>query len=147
MPKPNGPQFIRLYRGLVAHHEHLDPNLGSHWTPDYTVAYNFATSRDAEGYPIDNDYEFSNDDFSGSGKGTILEADVHKRHIIDPGTEEHENWRDMMGVLGPESHEQERTVRPGAPVHLRSITQVNEHKGVEREVKRFPVSRRSIGRA
>ena len=130
-----------MYRGVAAHPEHLDPNLGSHWTPDYNVAYNFATSRDFEGYLPESDEEWDD-----PGKVTILEADVHKRHIIDPNSEEYENWRDMMGVLGPESHEQEHTVRPGAPVHLRSITEVDDRAGTQ-TTRNFPVSRRSIGRA
>lgn len=123
MPRPNGPQFIQLYRGLQeATPETLDKHrMGPHWTTDYDVARDFA-GVDWEGSP-----------------GTIVGAKVHRRHIIEEGSQEWENVKDRWGVIGSDDprgrYESERTVRPGAMIHVTEITHFPE-EGESRTVKR-----------
>lgn len=114
-----GSQFVTLYRGLagVTPEEVSKRDLGPHWTTDPNIAYNFATSRDVEGTYHHDAW----DDLEEPPSGTIIRAQVHKRHIIDPESEEGREWRMGENVLGPENIEQERTVRPGAIVHVEEM--------------------------
>lgn len=107
MPKPNGPQFIQLYRGLAGvSPETLDKgSLGRHWSSNRWVAESFGTDAMEEGEPA-----------------TVIGALVHKRHIIPEGTEEWDNEAGRYGAEGEDSPESEYTVRRGAPVHITSIT-------------------------
>ena len=116
-----GPQFITLYRGF---HDksRIDidtDNLGVHWTPNRSVAETVSLGID----PHDPDPN-ANDDLSSVG--TVLEARVHRRHIISPDSQE---LKDLMKSRNaeiftdenvPEANEveQEHTVRPGSPVHI-----------------------------
>ena len=113
MPRPTGEQFIHLYRGLAdVTPEQVDAKgAGLHWTTDPESAYNFATSRDAFGWVHED-----RDD--GPLQGTILEAKVHRRHVVDLNSEEGKDMAEMLSILPPEHPEQETTVRPGAPVHV-----------------------------
>lgn len=112
---------MRLYRGLHATSpEHIEKHykgIGPHWSVDPNVAYNFATYRDATGYPH---WDVGDEDPIPMA-GTVIEALVHKRHIIDPESDEGQDWQHGEAVLGPESHEQERTVRPNAVVHIQKM--------------------------
>lgn len=125
MPQPKGEQFKRLYRGLAGvNADEIDTKkIGSHWTSNPTIAYNYATSRDVEGYPQEE----------GDMRGTVLEAMVHRRHIVDPESEEGEAWT-MMGVLGPEHIEQEKTVRPGGIIHMKKMIEVDDDADTYKEL-------------
>lgn len=135
MAAPTGPQFVRLYRGLhITDPEHLEKNprgIGSHWTRSPEVAYNFATYRDTDGNPHWDAQDY--DDIPMSG--TVVEALVHKRHIIDPESAEGQDWQHGEAVLGPNSQEQERTVRPGAPVHIQQMHYFDDDNNKYRSVK------------
>ena len=119
MPKPIGPQWVRLYRGLHAtdpeHIERHPTGVGPHWSASPDVAYNFATGRDFSGMP---QYDETDD---VPMMGTVIEALVHPRHIIDPNSDEGEEWQMGEAVFGPDHSEQERTVRPGAPIHIQAL--------------------------
>jgi hypothetical protein len=118
-------QFRTLYRGLYdVHPSEIDTTqVGAHWTVDPSIAYNFATGRDVEGYVPDSE-EFPM-------QGTVIEAKVHRRHIIDPESAEGESWHDLMGVFDHDSIEQERTVRPGAIIHPQKMAFINEDENTE----------------
>lgn len=130
MPRPNGPQFVRLFRGLanVTPEEVSKRSLGSHWTPDPNIAHNFATNRDVWGYPHDDDGEIPM-------TGTIVEALVHKRHIVDPNSEEGEEWASGANVLGPDSLEQERTVRDRGIVHIQAMHHVDDDADTYKQIR------------
>ena len=115
--------FVTLYRGLaeVTPKDIEQKNLGSHWSVDPNIAYNFATSRDVEG-----SHDWMGFDKESSPHGTVVTAKVHKRHIIDPESEEGERWHWEMGALGHGNIEQERTVRPGAIVHVQGMHHATE---------------------
>lgn len=66
------------------------------------------------------------DDDDEPNFGTVLEAKVHRRHLIDPESEEGQNWQFMNAVLGPNHIEREKTVRPGAPVHIQAIEELSD---------------------
>lgn len=145
MPRPTGQQWVRLYRGLAqTTPEQINrKEIGNHWSVSPDVAYNFATNRDAEGWAHD-EYFDDMEDYSPSG--TIVEALVHRRHIIDPNSEEGDDWASMHSVFGPEHSEQERTVRPDATIHIQKLHYVDEGKNEERTIN-VPRNLRSRGRA
>lgn len=130
-----GSQFVTLYRGLAGTtpEEVTKRDLGPHWTVDPEIAYNFATSRDVWGTHHHDAW-----DDEDAPHGTVIRAKVHKRHIIDPESEEGKDWMAGENVLGPENIEQERTVRPGAIVHVEEMGHYTDDK--ERLVK--PQTRR-----
>jgi len=109
-------RFVEVYRGLA----HVTPeevdtsSLGPHWSTEPEVAWNFAMSRDSDGYASEYD-----DDTPIHG--TLVRGYVHRRHIIQPGTPEYSDWADGEGVFGPKSHEREQTIRPGSPVHMAAM--------------------------
>lgn len=111
-------RFVRLYRGL----NEVEPNdvnhqmLGIHWTEHPDSAINFALNNDMYGYAHES-YEEPGEE-EHEDKGTVLEALVHKRHLVNPETEEWHNLADTEAIQGPESMERETTVRPGAPVYV-----------------------------
>lgn len=90
-------------------------DLGPHWSTEPEVAWNFALSRDSDGYASEWD------DDEAPRHGTVVHGMVHRRHIIKPGTSEFEGWEGMEGVFGPSGPEREQTVRPGAPVHVEAM--------------------------
>lgn len=125
MPRPTGPQFVTLYRGL----EGVSPDMldkgqmGMHWTPKYDVARSYANAENS----------YSNEDFDEHG-GVVVEAKVHKRHIIEPGSEEWEKVAGRSGVFdrdesGWGSWEQEHSIRPGAPVHVTQLRHLHPEGG------------------
>jgi 8-oxo-dGTP pyrophosphatase MutT (NUDIX family)/GNAT superfamily N-acetyltransferase len=133
--------YRTLYRGLhfgeIEPHKiddfHKDPqkymrenqpkNVGIHWTDSADSAYNFATNRDPEGWAHEGDP----DEEQGHLHGAILEARVHPRHIIDPESEEGQDYAMSDAILGPEHAEQETTVRGDARVHVHKIHAITEH--------------------
>lgn len=125
MPRPTGSQFVRLYRGLHRTSpegiENQPTDIGSHWTSQEGIAYDFATIRNF------GDQQFRDDDYTLTGKGTIVEALVHKRNIIDPNSKEwNRTW--SGSVFEPTHPEKETTVRPGAPVHIQRFHHVDDSK-------------------
>lgn len=113
-----GPQFVTLYRGVT------DPDgtgdalinrtndLGQHWSVDKGVAEHFA-SFDQEGYET---------------PGWVVTAQVHRRHIVNPGTIEHSRMKASHDVHSANSYERELPVRKGGIVHVRSVEHNSEPK-------------------
>ena len=93
------------------------------------MAFNFATGRDVEGNPPEE----------GEMRGTVLEAMVHRRHVVDFDSEEGKNWRDVMNVQGPDSIEQELTIRPGGILHVKRAIEVDDDNDTYKEL---PISSR-----
>jgi hypothetical protein len=67
--------------------------------------------------------------------GTVVEALVHPRHIIDPDSDEGQDWQHGEAVFGPEHSEQERTIRPGATIHVQSLHHFDDDNDKYRTVK------------
>lgn len=109
MPAPHGPQFMRLYRGL----ERVSPDdvnynkLGMHWTANPQVGLEFA-GWGRHSPEIDSE-------------GVMLEALVHRRHIITPDSPGWDEFTTSHSIFGPNSKEQEYPVKRGVPVHLSRI--------------------------
>ena len=141
MPKPHGEQFQRLYRGLAnVRPEEVDTKqIGPHWTPDVNIAYNFATNRDVSGTP-----HWDNDEIPMAG--TVVEALVHRRHIVDPESEEGKGWQFGEAVMHPDHPEQERTVRPGGVVHVQKLHYFDDDSDYYEKVD-APKGRKGAGRA
>lgn len=139
MPKPHGEQWQKLYRGLLGvSPDQVDTKeTGPHWTTDPDIAMYFATGRDVEGN-LNWDYEEQGDPLSG----TMLEAKVHRRHIIDEDSDEGREWQ-AENVLGKNSIEREHTVRPGAIIHPSRMFSVSS----ELDLVETPVKRRRGWRA
>lgn len=95
-------RFIRVHRGFhgVTSDEVDTEQLGVHWVGD-----NNAGKAD----------QFATDDY-GDNNGTVLVGLVHKRHLMDPESEEYE--RVINYGEGAVESEQEIPLRPGTPVHL-----------------------------
>lgn len=131
-------RWATLYRGVAGvTPESLDlTKVGSHWTSDPNIAYNYAHGRDVEGYPS----EYLDDD--SPEQGVVLQAKIHRRHIIDPSSSEGESWQFMHGVLDPGHIERERTVRPNAPVHIEKMDLTTPESN---DLRNYP--RRLRGRA
>ncbi|NBZ96815.1 MAG: hypothetical protein EBR40_10390 [Proteobacteria bacterium] len=108
--------FVEVSRGLAqVRPDEVDTRqLGPHWTTEPEVAWNFAMSRDFDGSAWESDD-------NAPLHGTLVHGLVHKRHIIQPGTDEFEDWSGGEGVFGPNGPEREQTVRPGAPVWIQSM--------------------------
>ena len=104
MTIPDGPQWVQLYRGLIARPETLDKgNLGKHWSTNDRVALSFAT-------------DWGSDDL---GSSMVIGALVHPRHIMQEGTEE---WDNENGDYEATAAEAEKTIRKNVPMHITSIT-------------------------
>lgn len=109
MTRNNGDfqQPLKVYRGLAYTREPDTSHLGPHWTTDPNVALNFAA----------DNHELS--DEGPAPQGIILEGEVHPEHEVRPGTKEFEGAVDTEGVIGNENNpEQERYIRPGAPIRI-----------------------------
>jgi hypothetical protein len=117
-----GKQWKKVYRGIPAHPDEVNlTSAGTHWTPHFEVAKEFATHK--------------------GSKGTVIEGHVHSDEVVKPHTEE---WYDMGGIrpetddetlaeagmfhhnnvaiFDPEhSEEQEVTIRPKGLVHVNRL--------------------------
>lgn len=100
---------ITLYRGINRHPDDVNmDDLGTHWSTDYNVAKDFATS----GMGLPN---LGKD----RSHGTIVQATFHHSDVVPEGTAEHTNWyegggNEGMGTYGLNSSEKEVTIRRGA---------------------------------
>lgn len=132
MAKPTGPQWLHLYRGISeVEPDHIDTShVGEHWTTNPSVAESFAT----DGFD------------TGEPSGTVVEALIHRRHVIDPSSEEHRYWKEHHGVMSPDSPEQEKTIRTGALVHIQRFHHINKETGAKNTVE-VPQRRSSRARA
>jgi hypothetical protein len=119
--KDQSGKYVRLHRGFggVQHNEVDTSNLGVHWVGD-----------DDAGWA--DHFAGLNDDVVG----TVLTGLVHKRHIMEPGSEEHEEWSNT----GEGSYEAENEVplRPGTPVHIIGAYDTNYNSNVVKEHKFTP---------
>lgn len=117
-----GPQFQTLYRGMTVTPEQVNmTSLGTHWTPDRSVAEDFATF-DTEG---------------NAGPGTVITASVHRRHVTD--------WRSSHGAFNPTVHrEREVPLRRGAVLHIQNVERLDDEGPTPVEV---PTGRFRTGRA
>lgn len=106
MPRPNGRQFVTLYRGLadVSHPDEIDPELiGPHWTHDKERAFEFAGKH-----------------------GSVVEAQIPQKHILYNGQtlEEHPDFNQYHWTnnavyrVMPDMDEAETFVRPGVPIRI-----------------------------
>ena len=110
--RSKGSQFQTLYRGITDESGTGvgRQNLGVHWSTDRSVAESFA-SFDTEGYAV---------------PGHVITAQVHSRHIVQPGSLERRRMMASHGVHGEGSAEYEMPVRPGGIVHVRSVESLSE---------------------
>jgi len=143
--------YVRLYRGInrVALPEADEPKrigagveapgyagrvdtdfTGIHWTPDFHVAAEFAKEK---GYNTGYDVDKSHDN------GLVLEAMVHKRHIIDRNSEEGKHYAAKYDIWDEDDEENEHTVREGAPVIITKMHHVGKQfAGVHTYEKDMP---------
>lgn len=101
--------------------KHTDNEVGSHWTPDINVAHGFALGDDGRYDNPDPDDEES----YHHPAGLILHSKVHPKHILDPDSDEGQDFKDFTGAFDQNHPEQERSVRPGAPVHISHVSAVS----------------------
>lgn len=135
MPRPTGPQWVHLYRGISEFGpKDVDTSwIGQHWTTDRGVADSFAT----DGFD------------TGNQSGTVVEAFIHRRHIVDPYSGEGRTLQERSGVRSPEEDaaqqapEHEKTVRQGAIVHVQKMHYVNRNSG-ELQSQEVPTSIRRV---
>lgn len=111
-------KYVRLHRGFAGvHHDEVDTsNLGVHWVADDNAGQ-------ADRFATDQIGQLENRSWSENIKGTVLTGLVHKRHLMNPESEEYENVINM-GEGAVES-ENETPLRPGTPVHLVQATDFN----------------------
>lgn len=104
----NANQFVHVFRGLY----NVDPdevdykNLGVHWTTNDSVARQF--SRD---------------------KGTVIAGKVNTLHLITPYDSDWHEFSEKNVVFGPNSREQEVSVRAGSPIQIKSAYHLIDHPG------------------
>jgi hypothetical protein len=133
-----GPQFIKLYRGINFSGREYDPKkgenvkksrdtnfdrVGIHWSDDKSAAERWAV-----------------------GNGTVLEAYVHKKHVVPRDTSEFDIYAKRHKIYGydegePNSiypPEKEITLRKDSPVHIMSSTEIkSSDRRTRRKTKRF----------
>lgn len=144
--------YEHVYRGLSRSHLtdlRLDQHLGNHWSYDPQVANHFATSG---GISL---YESVHPDTLSSGY--VVSARVHPQHIADLDNRK-DDFEAYGGraIYGPDSNEQEATVRDDAPVRItglekvRNVTPKEHNDGIwDEEFEKKPVTtfKPRIGRA
>lgn len=136
------PQFKRLYRGLhdvtpeQVEEVSREQGVGYHWTPSFNTAYNFATYRDPDGWTVSNEHD------EIFPRGTVVEAYVHKKNIIDPDSAEGEAMQDAYAVLPRGGYENEHTVRPGSPLNVVQFHFFDDESNISRIVT--PKSKRKF---
>lgn len=87
-------------------------NVGIHWTDDAQSAENFALGRGPDGWA-----EAGWDEEEGMDVGFILEAEVSEADILDPDSEEGQNYAFSDAILDY-GIERERTLRADSPVQV-----------------------------
>lgn len=87
---------------------------GIHWSTDPYTSHNFALA-----------HEDDEDDATPHTHGVILHGRVDPEHVVQHGTPEWQDYADQHEIF-PGGHEQERTVRTGAPVHITGATAVSK---------------------
>jgi mRNA-degrading endonuclease RelE of RelBE toxin-antitoxin system len=96
---------------------------GIHWSTDPYTSHNFALA-----------HEEDEDDATPHTHGVILHGRVAPEHVVQHGTPEWQDYADQHEIFDG-GHEQERTVRTGAPVHITGVTAVSKpvwgHEGRE----------------
>jgi GNAT superfamily N-acetyltransferase/mRNA-degrading endonuclease RelE of RelBE toxin-antitoxin system len=96
---------------------------GIHWSTDPYTSHNFALA-----------HEEDEDDATPHTHGVILHGRVDPEHVVQHGTPEWQDYADQHEIFDG-GHEQERTVRTGAPVHITGVTAVSKpvwgHEGRE----------------
>ena len=110
-------RYVRLHRGFAGmHHDEVDEtNLGHHWVGDSNphIADRFATEHMNSDEP----------EWPEQERGTVLVGLVHKRHILQPGTPEHEYYANEG--YGAVESENEIPLASGTPVHIVQATDFN----------------------
>lgn len=87
---------------------------GIHWSTDPYTSHNFALA-----------HEEDEDDATPHTHGVILHGRVDPQHVVQHSTPEWQDYADQHEIFGDGSHEQERTVRTGSPVHVTGVTAVS----------------------
>lgn len=112
--------------GYLQSHGYRPHETGIHWSTDPYTAHNFALA-----------HEEDEDDETPHTHGVILHGRVVPEHVVQPGTSEWQDYADQHEIFDG-GHEQERTVRTGAPVHVTGVTAVSKpvwgHESRETEV-------------
>lgn len=112
--------------GYLQSHGFRPHETGIHWSTDPYTSHNFALA-----------HEEDEDDTTPHTHGVILHGRVAPEHVVQPGTSEWQDYADQHEIFDG-GHEQERTVRTGAPVHITGVTAVSKpvwgHEGRETEV-------------
>jgi hypothetical protein len=121
-----GPQFIRVWRGLdqsAKNPKNVNvDNVGIHWSDDKSAAERWA-----------------------GGNGTLLEAYVHKKHVVPRDTSEFDIYADRNKIQSYDEDngpfyraEKEITLRKDSPVHIMSSTKIkSSDRRTRRKTKRF----------
>jgi hypothetical protein len=106
-----GKQFVTLYRGITdTDGAGINTrSLGQHWSEDRSVAERFA-SFDEDGYDT---------------PGFVMTANVHRRHVVQPGSLEYRRMQADQDLHSPASYERERPLRKGAIVHVSGIAKLD----------------------
>lgn len=112
--------------GYLQSHGYRPHETGIHWSTDPYTSHNFALA-----------HEEDEDDATPHTHGVILHGQVAPEHVVQPGTSEWQDYADQHEIFDG-GHEQERTVRTGAPVHITGVTAVSKpvwgHEGRETQV-------------
>lgn len=112
--------------GYLQSHGYRPHETGIHWSTDPYTAHNFALA-----------HEDDEDDATPHTHGVILHGRVDPEHVVQHGTPEWQDYADQHEIFDG-GHEQERTVRTGAPVHITGVTAVSKpvwgNEGRETEV-------------
>jgi len=114
--------FIRVYRGVQDTSGKWEGNpeeqqTGIHWTTDPVVAYHFARHGGMQG----ESHELNGEGRDPEPSARVLEGWVHKKHIVQPGTNEWHDLSDVDPIFGPKNKEQEITIRPGTQAYVSKI--------------------------
>ena len=90
---------------------------GIHWTPKFNTAAKFAKEAGFNSY---YDLDKSHD------QGLVLEAYVHKRHIVDRRTGEGRYLAAKHDIWSDNKTESEKTIREGSPVIITKMHHVGQ---------------------
>lgn len=112
-------RYVLLHRGFYDKTmKEIDINrLGVHWVSDEHpgAAWNFAQS-----------------EFGEQNRGVVVSGFVHRRHLMDPESDDYEQW--INTGEGSYEPEHETPLRPGTPVHI--IKSTDAYSGKERVYKK-----------
>ena len=98
-------------------------NAGIHWTDNQNSAFNFATDSDPSGNAHEAYYD--EDETPGHQVGLVMHGRVRNSNIVQPGTEEWDNYSGFNAIFDHDHPENETTVREGSPVRIGGMTAIS----------------------